>query len=332
MAELLPTRSRTDPPAPEQQRTERALIPRRLHASTLRSKGQFDSGNHHQHHHRRHHAKDTVQSAIELKPPITFDHILRRDKKSPDSSRTGSQNQQLQQLDRNASIQQPEIIQRRVRPEDVAKAKRDNAKREEDLRESLRNVEEVGMSSTRQLDDTYYAILEKASILRSTVSSLQQLADESRRLHSSFQEDTNKLERDTKQNLDSFGNFNQQERTINKLVSKLQDSKGRTDQLNDRLESARLRIEGYEEREIVKQAKRRQRWHITWGTLLGVFTLIVAILLARNRRAVGHQLDTVGEHLVRLGDIAEDVVAPLSARLKSPPSEDPYLRSLFDEL
>ena len=82
------------------------------------------------------------------------------------------------------------------------------------------------MSSTRQLDDTYYAILEKASILRSTVASLQQIADESRKMHSNFQEDTSKLEQDTKQNLESFGNFEQQEKTINDLVNKLQASRG----------------------------------------------------------------------------------------------------------
>ena len=53
---------------------------------------------------------------------------------------------------------------------------------------------------------------------------------------------------------------------------------------------------------------------------------------SQDRRAVGQQLDTVGEKLVRLGDIAEDIVSPLNARLRPSPSEDPYLRRLFDEL
>ena len=48
---------------------------------------------------------------------------------------------------------------------------------------------------------------------------------------------------------------------------------------------------------------------------------------------MGKQLDSVGEQLVKLGDIADDVVvAPLSAILRPSPSEDPYLRRLFDEL
>jgi chromosome segregation ATPase len=205
-------------------------------------------------------------------------------------------------------------------------------KREEDLRESLKGVEEVGMSSTRQLDDTYYAILEKVSILRSTVASLQQLAEESRRMHASFLEDTSKLEKDTKRNMQSFGNFNQQEKSINHLVSKLESSRGRTNELNDRLESARLRVEAHEERENEKSARRRTQLNITWVALLGIALLVVALVVARNRRKVGKQLNVVGEHLVGLGDVVEDIVAPLSSRLRPSPSEDPYLRKLFDEL
>ena len=334
MAEIAPTRSRTDPPAPEQQqRSERPLIPRRLHASSLRSKGQHGSGNM-QHHHHRHSrsAKETVQSAIDLRPPITFEHLLRRDKKSPDSSRRGSSIPQQQQVDGAGSVPQADVPKKLARPEDVTKLKKENEKREEQLRASLKSVEEMSMSSTRQLDDTYYAILEKASILRSTVASLRQLADESRRMHASFEEDTSKLDRDTQRNLSSYGNFQQQEKTINELVTKLSDSKGRTNKLNDRLESARLRVEAFEKREDAKLAKRRVRWNIMWGTLVAVVVLVIAILLARNRRRVGRQLDTVGEHLVKLGDIAEDVMLPIHSKLRPSPSEDPYLRKLFDGL
>ena len=325
MAELLPTKSRTDPPAPEQQH-------RKKYASSFRSKGQYASSNHGYHSH-RHHAKETVQSAIELKPPITFDHLLRPHRKSPDSSRRGSSTPMQGQVDGAGTMPQPETRRRDVRPQDVDKARKENARREEQLRESLKNVEEVGMSSTRQLDDTYYAILEKASILRSTVASIQHLADESRKMHSSFREDTAKIERDTTHTLDGYGNFEQQEKRIDELVSHLQDSRGRTGTLNDRLESARLRVEAVEQQEDARQAKRRVRWHILWTTTLAVLVLVVAILLAKNRRAVGRQVGSVTEQLVKLGDIAEDVVVmPLSSMLRAKPSEDPYLKKLFDEL
>lgn len=318
MAEIAPTRSTTHPPPPEQQKKVRG----------------FRSATQSHHHRHRHHAKETVQSAIELKPPITFDHILRRDKKDSDSSRRGSSiaQQQQQQSDSTATSALHEARQKYVKPEDVAKAKKENEKREEDLRESLKGVEEVGMSSTRQLDDTYYAILEKASILRSTVASLQQLADEGRRMHATLLEDTSKLENDTKQNMESFGNFEQQEKTINQLVSQLENSRGRTNELNDRLESARLRVEAHEVRENEKSARRRTQLNITWVTLLGIALLVVSLIVARNRRKVGKQLDVVGRQLVELGDAVDDMIAPISSRLRPSPSEDPYLRKLFGEL
>lgn len=328
MAEVAPTRSRTDPAAPGQQH-QRPLLPRRLHAGSFRSKDQYDSRSH-GHHSHRHHAKETVQSAIELKPPITFDHLLKRDKRTPESSRRGSGTRIEPggaQTDGDASLKE---LKRDVKPEDVDRARKENDKREEQLRESLKSIEEVGMSSTRQLDDTYYAILEKASILRMTVASIQQLADESLKMHSNFKEETGNIERETTQNLESYGNFEQQERRVNELVSQLQDSRTRTNKLNDRLESARLRVEAFEQQENARAAKQRVRLHILWTSVVAVLVLIVAIMLARNRKAVSRQVGTVTEQLVKLGDIAEEVVVP--ARLRASPSEDPYLKMLFDEL
>lgn len=320
MADMIPNRVRSD--LGHHKRSSRHTVSRRLRSGT-------------EGHHHRQHAKETVQSAIDLKPPITFDHILRRDKKDSDSSRRGSSNPQQQQQPSqqpNSTRNVTPILEKPVRPEDVAKAKKENERREEELRQSLKDVEEVGMSSTRQLDGTYYAILEKASMLRSTVASLQQLADESRRMHSSFADDTKKLENNTEQSVQSFGQFKPQEKKINDLVSKLEDARGRTNQLNDQLESARLRVEAYEGRENEKATRRRARLNITWVTLLGVLLLVLSILLAKNRRAVGKQLDVVSERLVGLADVVDDVVAPLSSRLRPSPSEDPYLQKLFDKL
>lgn len=328
MDDLLPTRSRTDPPAPEQHRTQRDGIRKRIHANTL---GQLSTNNNprqylHQHHHHRNVAKDAVQSAVELKPPISFEKLLNRDKKSPEqSSRDVSGNQP----DEAATAQQQLLHTRKVSTADVAKAKRDNTKREEELRSSLKGVEKVGMDSTRELDDTYYSILEKASILRSTVASLQQLANDSKKMHSQFKEETEKLETETKQSVESFDNFDQQEETINALVKRLQESRDKTSGLNDRLESARLRVEAYEGRDNAKQARRRAQWHTVWLILFGVAVVLVAILVLKNRDRVG---DAVEQQLLRIGDLVEDVAAPGIARLRASPTKDPYLGKLFDEL
>lgn len=226
-------------------------------------------------------------------------------------------------------IQQEREARARVTAQDVEKVKAENEKREQELARSLKEVEDMGMSSTRQLDDTYYAILEKASILRSTVASLQQLADESRRMHQQFKDDSGALETDTRENIDHFNNFEEQEKTINELVAKLQSSKDETNKLNERLEKARTRIETYEQKQEAHRAKRRKQWHAIGGTLFGVILLVVAVLLLRHRRDVAEQMGVVGQKLAAAGDVVYGAGSNLT---KPSPPEDPYLRQLFDEL
>lgn len=325
MDALAPQRSRTDPSATEA-KTERTHKPRRLRATSFRNKAQHDEQQ--QHHRHRRHAKDVVQSAIDTRPPISFDTLLRRDRRSPSPKKRHASGDQQQ-----PSPQQPEQpTAKPVTAQDVEKARKENELREEELRQSLKNVEDVAMSSTRQLDDTYYSILEKASLLRSTVQSLQQLAEESRQAHSTFEEETQKLEKETKENLEGFNGFEQQEKTINELVERLKTSRSKTDGLNERLEAARHRVEAFEQRENEKEVSRRKRWRFIWGTLAVVVVLVVSILIARNRRAVGVQLTDVGNRLASLGDAVEEAASPLQSKLRPSPSEDPFLRELFDEL
>lgn len=271
-----------------------------------------------------------MQSAIELKPPISFDSLLRRDKKTPDSSRhasnnTANQQQSQQHEDELKAEQARQVRPRQVKPEDVKRAREENERRKKELRESLKNVEEVAMSSTRQLDDTYYTILEKASLLRSTVASLQSLAEESRAMHSSFQEQTSKLEEDTKDNLRGFDNFNAQEKAINDLVGQLKSSKEQRNKLDQRLEAARLRVEAYEMREKERKKNRRMQWSVVWAVILALLALVFALFAAKNRNSAGSSVPSVA----KVFQIASSITAlnPLPR-----PSEDPYLRKLFDEL
>ncbi|KAK0951801.1 hypothetical protein LTS16_026349 [Friedmanniomyces endolithicus] len=266
-------------------------------------------------------------------PPISFDHLLRRDNKGPDSSRRGSATPPQREdgewwYQRQLQAQAEREARRRVKPEDGTKAKAENAKRDEELRRSLKQVEELGISSTRQFDDTYYTTLEKVSILRSPVASLQQLAEESKKIRGQFDEDTRKLEEDTTKTLEGFKNFEGQEGTIDELVEKLKTSKSDTEKLDERLESARKRVEAFERREREERSKRRKQWHATWGMLVGVIVLIVAILVFKHRR-----------HLVEDHDLSRELAAGVAAvrmptvlQAKPSPSENPYLSQLFDSL
>ncbi|KAH9825698.1 hypothetical protein Tdes44962_MAKER00628 [Teratosphaeria destructans] len=335
LSAMKPVRSRTDPPPPAPVEKERNVLSRRLHSNTVSGRVNAPASGHHHHRHRDR-VRETVHSATELRPPISFD-LLRRDKKTPDSGRGGSNSHLAQQQQRDIEEWQAQQrayaereARRRVKPEDVEKAKAENLQREEQLRQTLKHVEELGMSSMRQLDDTYYAILEKASILRSTIAGLQQLAEETRRMHTQFEEDTKSLEADTDGNIAAFGEFEEQEKTISGLVGRLKTSKTETQKLNERLEAARDRVEAFEKKENARQSKRRKQWHATWGSAVGVVVLLVAILILKNHRGMVRSLDGVGQSLAAVGDAANEQVSRL---LPSPsPKEDPYLQRLFDEL
>ncbi|KAK3068710.1 hypothetical protein LTR53_013498 [Teratosphaeriaceae sp. CCFEE 6253] len=313
LASIAPTRSRTDPPA-----TERSHLHKRLHSNTITGRVS--------HHRHRSSGKGTVQSAIDLKPPISFDSLLRRDRRSPESSRRGSATARDENEWRARA--EGEAKRRRVKPEDVQKAKGENVKREEELRRSLQQVEELGMSSTRQLDDTYYAILEKASMLRSTVAGLQKLAEESKRMRGQFDGDVKTLEQETTTTIEGFGNFEEQERTIDELVEKLKKSKRDTAELDARLEAARVRVDAFEKREKEKRSMRRKQWHATWGTLVGVLVLLIALLVFKHRRRIGEKCDLTRE----MAEGVATVGVPSILEAKPSPIEDPYLHQLFDEL
>lgn len=343
-----PTRSRTDPHAPVQEHQHRhhhdkLHLHRRLHSNSLRNRAFTGSKDHGY----RHAARETVQSAIELRPPISFDALLRRDKKSPNSSNRDSnshthshhaQHHRQQQPQKDVSdwaAQQAQASRQRISTQqDVEQAKRDNEKREKELRNSLKNVEDMAMSNTRHLDDTYYAILDKASLLRDAVANLQQLAEESQRLHSTFREETEQLHKSTTETLDSFENFDAHEKTVNELVTRLTRSRDRTQQLNGRLEEARNRVEAFETREKERQKTRRIRFGVAWSTLASIIVVILAVWIAKRRAAVGTRIHDVAKVLDGIGKDVIEIASPALQMLRPTSNlrEDAYLNKLFDDL
>lgn len=330
-----PNRASTTP----QQATERPHRHQRLHASSLVSKGLHGSGNHHYH---RHRATESVPSATTAAPPSSIDHFLRRDRRSPE--RRGSENgQDSRNVSEHSDAPQLDVERktpREIKPEDVVRAKAQNIKREEELSRTLKSVEEIGMKSTRDLDNTYYSILEKVSVLQGTIAALQQLSNESRDLHTRFDKDASELERSSTDSLKAFTGFEGQERTVGGLVDRLKDSKTKTERLNERLELARSRVEAYEKREKEAYAKRRTRWRITWGTLGGVVVLIAALLVVRHHRDVRSALDDVGGRLGEIRDLIENTTDPFMAamnqsdvtRRTTESEDDSPLHALFDAL
>jgi hypothetical protein len=362
------THSHTDPSedAQPQERSHARNLSRRLQAHGIRSRAALP-GSHHKHDkhdkhekhdkhdkhekhghkpHRsvRHAAKDTVQSAIDIKPPATFDYILRRgdrgdrdkDKRSPDSSRRGSLRAHQQpgqsSQDWDFAQQQAEAEKRRIKPEDVRRLRGENDRKEKELQGALKRVEALGMQSTRQLDDTYYSILEKAENMRNTLAEMQRLADESKAAREKFETEAGELEQETGKTMDGFGEFGKAEESIDGYVNRLAEAKTKTDGLNERLEGARKRVEAYEKRYRDSQAKRRKQWNITWGALLAGVVLVFALLIAKNYRHVGYQFNGLGKAAVVVGDIVDEIARPVTQKVMPSPSEDPLLEHMFEDV
>nr|OQO21673.1 hypothetical protein B0A51_10547 [Rachicladosporium sp. CCFEE 5018] len=338
LTDIKPTRSHTDPPTSTKPMPSANSSSKRDHANSLRNRvlpGTHQSHIHKPHRSVRHAARDTVQSAIELKPPTSFDNILRRDRKrSPEpSSRNGSGNaaQQVQPAWDMAQAQ-AEAERKRVKPEDVLRAKKANVKRQTELRCSLAKVEELGMRSTRELDDTYYSILEKAEVMRNTINEMQRLAEESKESREKFEKDAEVLHGDVGKTLEGYVEFKPQQKRVDRLVERLQNAKSSTEVLNERLEAARGRVETYEKRYHQRQALRRKQWGITSGSVVAVIALIIALLIAKNRGRVELQLDDLGRKLVHLGEVVEGAAGSVVAVIRPTHTEDPYLQEMFKEV
>lgn len=114
------------------------------------------------------------------------------------------------------------------------------------LRKNFQSLADASLKTSRQLDDTYYSILEKLSALRQTIGSLQELCALTKQLHSTFDSDTAELTDDIKGQFEAFSNFSSQEKLIDELESRIQAGKTKADALAKRLDSARRRVEARE--------------------------------------------------------------------------------------
>jgi hypothetical protein len=326
------SRSKTDPHPSDLNLDDRTGSHRRNQSSRVRTRDKIAS----QAHTYRQHARDTVQSAIELKPPISLDHLLRRERRGPNASKQASSSaaqtsreEQGHIISHEAPLEQAKW-KTPVGPAELAKVRDTNVQREADLRESLKHVEDTAMSSIRELDTTYYAVLEKAAMLRSTVSNLQRLSEESQRLNSDFKKESATLERQAAQSLDSLDGYNTQEQTINDLVTKLESAQSKRERLNKRLEHAQHRMERFELRSKELSRVRRRQFRAIYLSAISLVILICALIFAKNRN------DT-GGHIVQIipdSKLVEIIASRVTEAVASPSTSDndPYLDKLFDRL
>jgi uncharacterized phage infection (PIP) family protein YhgE len=148
-----------------------------------------------------------------------------------------------------------------------------------DLRATLQSLSDQSLKTSRRLDDTYYSILEKVSILRQTIGTLQELSGLTKELHNNFEADTTELVEDVTGRVEAFDDFQTQQAQISDLESRIKAGKERADALTARLTKAKERVDARAESEALWQAK-NTRMAITQFVIESVRTNITQIVCA----------------------------------------------------
>jgi hypothetical protein len=114
------------------------------------------------------------------------------------------------------------------------------------LRANFQALSDSSLKTSRQLDDTYYSILEKLSTVRQTIGNLQELSTLTKQLHATFLSDTTELTEDIEGQFEVFRDFDGQEKLLDDLEGRIKVGKEKADALTKRLDDARRRVEARE--------------------------------------------------------------------------------------
>ncbi|KAG9188316.1 hypothetical protein G6011_02239 [Alternaria panax] len=240
-----------------------------------------------------------MQSAIQIQPPTSFGDLLRQARGSRDTSPSYSRRESVAPGQADGSMNGKEestpgvaIPPRRpLRQADVElEAKRVEA-RERDLRAVLQSLSDQSLKTSRRLDDTYYSILEKVSILRQTIGTLQELSGLTKELHDNFESDTTELVDDVTGQVDAFDGFKAQQEQVSGLEERIRAGKEKADALTARLERAKERVDARAKSEAQWQAKNTHRVRIFWGILGFIAAVILALVLFRPSQPTNDVLE-----------------------------------------
>ncbi|KAF2498919.1 hypothetical protein BU16DRAFT_482081 [Lophium mytilinum] len=325
--------------------------PPRVSTAPHTSKKTHHTSLHRHGHHRHHHTKDAVQSAIQLHAPSSFGDLLKQSSRSsigsPAHSAAGSRAGSVVKVD--GSIESKPLQEETIGPEDVARERARAKMREDEIRAQLQTLSEYSLNSTRRTDDTYYSILEKIAVLRSTIGELQELSNLTKELHEDFQNDADELEEEIIGQMDGYHEFEPQEQQMDVLEERVKAGREKARALNARLDDARKRVDIRERLEQEWEVKINRRLRILWG-ILGTIALIFVLLVlvhqfrlppkdtgkaSSTSRAKWDFNDASIPSSAR--EVLSSCLAPTSSSLAAPalpvsPSPvDPRLR-LFDEL
>jgi hypothetical protein len=245
--------------------------------------------------HRHHHARDTIQSAVQLQHPFSFEnynplrraqqhhHRSRRDPSPVKSSQTKEEEQEHEPPKPQWSPEVEYAVDhpphQLVSPETIAHERRLRQKRQDHVSTALNALSRDAHTATRKLDDTYYALLQKVGLLKATIASFQDLHSCLDDTIKDFATRSDSLVKDITGQIDAFQNMSQQDESIDSLVKRLHTSKERAASFESRLESCRSRLERWEKKEQEKNKRNNRTWALVLTSVTAFIILILVIVL-----------------------------------------------------
>lgn len=217
-----------------------------------------------------------------------------------------------------------------------------------ELRNALMTLNTLSNNTTRRLDNTYYSVLEKLSLLQNTISSLKELAGLTRELNAEFKNESEEIVGDIRAQLDGFQGFEEQEKRITDLQERIVQGRDKIKILGSRVDVVRERVEGWEKAELEWQEKTRKRLRVLWTLMSIVVVIVIALVVFRHTPARTHphlpegmNTSTLTDKIPSFEQIANDTVnltrktvdalEGLRGKDSEELEDDPRLR-IFDEL
>ncbi|TVY47213.1 hypothetical protein LCER1_G007701 [Lachnellula cervina] len=232
--------------------------------------------NHHGHHHHPHlHRRDKDRlpegevSQSTLQPGVS--------RSEPNESRDVSRRTSILEV----PVPYEGEKRREVGDKEVEEEREKGVVRATELRNALISLNTLSNNTTRRLDNTYYNVLEKLSMLQNTISSLKELAGMTKALNSEFKTESEEIVSDIRMQIDSFEGFESQESKIAGLQARIVQGREKITVLGGRVDVVRERVEGWEKAELEWQEKTRKRLRVLWIVMSVVAVLVVALVVLR---------------------------------------------------
>ncbi|EGX96766.1 hypothetical protein CCM_01424 [Cordyceps militaris CM01] len=153
----------------------------------------------------------------------------------------------------------------------------------ETLTQTLVELNDFSANASQQLDDAYYAVLEKMSALHSTITSLKGLAETSRRIYDTFEKDSRGLENQIATQLGAMGHFQNHQSKVTSLQKRINKGRSRVQALSERVDTVRQRIEKWESADRQWQERTRRRLKIVWSVMSVAVLVLIALMWTVSR-------------------------------------------------